>query len=187
MLESLAVYLAAVSGGHKCVYPVLLQEFKQASVLVLGEQGLDFDLRRARVTASDVIEGAAADKILDNETPYPVRLRGYDADSLAPVETAHEVVYRKSVEPGAYDADDNHPERIVRDEEGRKTHDQSGEGDAGAYVYMEELADYHRNYVKSSGGGIDAEEEGLRGAEHQHETAQVEPGVSHHAGLAGRY
>ena len=130
MLEPLAVYLAAVSGGHKCVYPVLLQEFKQASVLVLGEQGLDFDLRRARVTASDVIEGAAADKILDNETPYPVRLRGYDADSLAPVETAHEVVYRKSVEPGAYDADDNHPERIVRDEEGRKTHDQSGEGDA---------------------------------------------------------
>ena len=45
---------------------------------------------------------------------------------------------------------------------------------------MEVLVDNLGQDVESAGGGIDAEHQGLSGAEQQHEAAEVQPRVAHH-------
>lgn len=109
---------------------------------------------------------------------------GYDADSLPPVEGGHEIVYDKAVEPGTDKADDDKSERV--DCERRAADDRSGDRNRKAYIEVQVLIDYLRKDVKSSGGGVDVEEDCLGYTEKQYKAYKVKPRVAHYGRDAAR-
>ncbi len=178
-----AVDLADVAGGGEGLDLVVLHPGQDLAELVLGEEHLEFDALLAAVAAGDLVEGAAAVELVDDVLADALVLLGDDAEALVVVEGGGEVVDHEAVDPGADEADDDHAE--VVDEEGGAADDGTGDGDGGSDVEVEELVDDLGQDVEAAGGGVDAEHQGLRSAEQQHEAAEVEPGVAHDGGGAG--
>ena len=178
-----AVDFAHVAGGDEGVDVVLLDVVHHAGELILGEEGLDFHVGVAGVSAADIVEGAAAlEGFNDVGTDFFAAV-GDDADTLALVHAGHEVVQGEAVHPGADEADDDHPERV--DGEGGAADDGAGDGDGDTDVEVQVLVDDLREDVQAAGGGVDAEQDRLGNADDEHEADQVRQRFAHDGGLSG--
>ena len=150
-----AVDLADVAGGGEGRNLVIVDEVHEFGELVLVKEGFEFDGFLVGVAADDLIHGAAALKIVDDETAQTVILLGDDADALLVVEGSGEVVDHKAVDPSADKADDHHAEGV--DGKGGAADDSASDGDRGANVKMEVFVDDFGQDVEAAGGGVDGE------------------------------
>ena len=173
-----AIDFTHVAGSDEGLDVVGLDVVHDAGELVGGEEGLDFGVGFAFVAAADVVDGAAAGKGVHDVGADLLALVRDDADAFAPVHAGHEVIQGEAVHPGAHEADDDHPERI--DGEGRAADDGPGDGHGNADVEVQVLVHDLRKDVQSAGGGVDAEQDGLRDAHHQDEDDEVQQRVAHH-------
>ncbi len=178
-----AVNLADIACGGEGLDLLILHPGQNLAELILAEQHLELDALLATVATGDLVEGAAAMQLVDDVLADALVVLGDDAEALVVVEGSGEVVDHETIDPGADEADDDHAEVI--DEECSAADDGAGHGNRGSDVEVEILVDNLGQDVEATGGGVDAEHQGLGGTEQQHEAAKVEPGIAHHRGGAG--
>lgn len=149
VLEPKAIDLADIAGGHEGLDVLALEIFHEVGEFLLGKKGLNLIAFFAGVAADDLIEAAAAAKLVDDEAADLLVVMRDDADPLALVQAGREIVHDKAVDPCADEADDHHPERI--DGESCAADDSARHGHGRPDVEVKVLVDNLCEYVKAAG------------------------------------
>ena len=177
MLAPDSVNLTHIARCNERFDVVLAYVFHKGGELFVGQQALDFHCFLARVASRYFVQAAAAHDGMDNVVAYIFIVLGDDAYPFALVQAHCEIIHHQAVDPGADEAYYHKAERI--DKECGAADDDACDGDAHSYVEVQVFVDYLCEYVKPAGGGVDAEEQGLGGAQYQHESQEVKPMVAH--------
>ena len=183
--EPQAIDLRAVAGSNESFDVVVADERHDRRELVLGEECLDLQVFLSAVTAFDGIDRASANEGIHDVLADTIGFVGDDVDAFAFIERGSEIVNCQAVDPGSDDTDDDHAEIV--DEERGAADDDTSDSNRCADIEMEVLVHDLTQYIQSSGGGIDAEQDGLTDTKQEHEADEIEPHIAisqttaHHA------
>ena len=107
-----SVNLADIAGSDEGVDIVVLEPCHKGGKLILGKKGLDLDMLRSLISSGHPVEAASPHKLVDDVPADAFVVVGHYAYPLPAVESSGIVIDNQSVEPGTYEADDHHPERV---------------------------------------------------------------------------